>query len=534
MAPDDKLSVDRRTLLKTTGAASAAISVSGLTTATPGRTPGPKEDEVLVGVSAGNDLVETVRPGVPGDAEIVHKNDTLRYVAVKFPEAGSQAMDNFIAGIQQRDGVKYAEVNTTHEAFFTPNDPRYGDQCMPQTINADTAWDTTLGDSGVTLSVVDTGVQYDHEDLSGNYRSNPGYDFVDSDSDPYPDDTSSEYHGTHVSGIAGAVTDNGTGIAGVSDSTLINGRALDESGRGSTSDIADAVEWSADEGADAVNLSLGGGGYTSTMKNAVGYAVNNGCLPIAAAGNDGSYGISYPAKYDECLAVSAIDCNENFSSFSQYGPNVDVTAPGVDVLSTTTDARGSYERLSGTSMATPVVTGVAGLIEARWGDLSPNQLRNHITGTAVDVGLSSDEQGCGRVDADNAVTTDPANRSSDCGAGGGGGGGSCGDTSTSGSVDSSLDGYWDSECWTWAWEYTDPCEVVVDLDGPSDADFDLYVNDGRAQCPTTSDYDYRSISTDSQETVTISNPDTSTDLYVLVDSYSGSGSYTLSITEKTD
>jgi serine protease len=533
MPSEDNLPVDRRTLLKVTGAAGAAVSVSGLATATPGREPGPKEDEVLVGVSAGKDLVGTVRPAVPSGAEIVHKNDTLRYVAVKFPEAGSTAMERFMGAVQERDGVKYAEVNATHEAFYTPNDPRYGDQCAPQTVNANNAWDTTLGDSGVLLSVVDTGVQYDHEDLSGDFRSNPGYDFVDNDSDPYPDDTTNEYHGTHVSGIAGAVTDNGTGVAGISNPTLINGRALDESGSGSTSDIADAIEWSANEGAEAVNLSLGGGGYNSTMKNAVSHAVNNGCLPIAAAGNDGSSGISYPAAYDECLAVSAIDCNGNFASFSQYGPEVDVTAPGVDVLSTTTDARGSYERLSGTSMATPVVTGVAGLIEAQWGDLTPNQLRNHITGTAVDIGLSSDQQGCGRVDAQNAVETDPANRSSDCGAGGGGGG-SCGDRSTTGSVDSSLDGYWDSECWYWNWEYSNPCEIVVDLDGPADADFDLYVNEGTGDCPSPSSYTHRSISTDSQETITIQDPDTSQPLYITVDSYSGSGSYTLTITEKAE
>jgi serine protease len=185
-------------------------------------------------------------------------------------------------------------------------------------------------------------------------------------------------------------------------------------------------------------------------------------------------------------------------------------------------------------MATPVTSGVAGLTLAQW-NLTNSELRKHLKGTAEDIGLSSKEQGCGQVNAYNAVTTDPANRSTDCAAsgGGGGGGGSCGDTSTSGSVDSSLDGYWDSECWTWAWEYSDPCEVVVELDGPSDADFDLYVTDGEGQCPTTSDYDYRSISTDSQETICIDNPDTSTDLYILVDSYSGSGSYDLTVTEKT-
>jgi serine protease len=522
----------RRGFLKTTGTAAGAASLSGLVSATPGRDPGPKEDEILVGVTGTEDDIEArVARHVPGNAEISHTNENLSYVAVKFPSAAADtARQNFIAAVTKDEKVKYAEKNETFETQLSVDDPKEPDQCSLDLINARAAWDTTLGSSNVTLAVIDTGAEYTHPDLDGNFRSDPGYDFVDNDGDPIPDVASDEYHGTHVAGIAGAETNNGTGVAGVSQSELISGRALDENGSGSTADIADAVEWAADQGADVINMSLGGGGYTSTMKNAVSYASNNGATIVCAAGNDYGSSVSYPAAYSECIAVSAVDCNGNLANFSNVGSEIEVAAPGVDYLSTTTQARGSYERLSGTSMASPCAAGVAALIIDQWGTNNADT-RAHLKATANDTSLSSSEEGSGIVDAQAAVETDPANT----GGGGGGGGddggdGGSGDTTT-GSVDDSLSSYADSDCWTWAWEYSNPSQVVIELDGPSSADFDLYANDGTGSCPTTSSYDYRSWSTDSQESITIDNPDTSTDLYMLVDSYSGSGNYTLTITE---
>jgi len=515
--------VGRRTVLKTVGVVGATAAMGTTVSATPGRTPGAKEGEVLVGVSAtADDIGSTVAQYVPGNAEVVHTNETLRYVAVKFPSTADEtARKNFMAAVTEKDHIKYAEENATFETQVSPSDPQFSDQYAPQQVNADQAWDRTLGDSSVTIAVVDTGAQYDHPDLQGNYEADPGRDFVDSDSDPYPDVPQEEYHGTHVSGCAAAVVDNGTGVAGQGNSSLINGRALDENGSGSTADIADAVEWAADQGADIINMSLGGGGYTSTMKNAVGYAQSNGSLVICAAGNDGTRGVSYPAAYSECMAISAVDSNEQLASFSQYGDGVELCAPGVDVLSTTTETRGGYEQLSGTSMATPVTSGVAGLTLAKW-SLANNELRSHLKNTAADIGLSSDEQGSGQADAYAAVTTDPS--------GDGGGDGGSGDTTT-GSVDGTLSSYADYDDYTWAWTYSNPSQVVVELDGPADADFDLYVNTGTTQNASPSNYDYGSYSMDSQEQITIDAPDDSTDMQIDVDSYSGSGSYTLTITE---
>nr|BAA10958.1 serine protease halolysin R4 [Haloferax mediterranei ATCC 33500] len=511
---------DRRSFLRL-AAAAGLTGMAGVTSATPGRSPGPKKDEILVGVTSTADSPrKAVADAVPGNAEIVHENETLSYAAVKFPsKAPKQARENFISAITKRDEVKYAEKNATHEALYTANDPKYGSQYAPQQVNADSAWDTTLGSSSVKIAVVDQGVKYDHPDLSSQFGSNKGRDFVDNDGDPYPDLLSDEYHGTHVAGIAAGTTDNNEGIGGISNSTLLSGRALSESGSGSTSDIADAIEWAADQGADVINLSLGVGGYSSTMKNAVSYATQQGSLVVAAAGNDGRQSVSYPAAYSECVAVSALDPDETLASYSNYGSEIDLAAPGTNVLSCWTTST-EYNEISGTSMATPVVSGVAGLALAVH-NLSPAGLRNHLKNTAVDIGLSSTKQGSGRVDAANAVTTDP-------GDGGGGGGGGSKETTYDGTLSSSSD----SNCVSHSWNYSSPSQVVIDLSGPSSADFDLYATEGSGTCPTTRSYDYRSWSYDSTEQIVIDNPDTSADLGILVDSYSGSGSYTVTITEK--
>lgn len=511
--------LDRRTFLQLSGLAGLA-SFTGFASATPGREPGAKSDELLAGVSAtASSPRAEVNSHIPDKARIVHENNTLGYVAVKpSKQDNGQAHQSLKQAAKNKGSVKYVEPNSTHRAFYTPNDPKYGDQYADQMVNAPTAWEETLGDSGVTIAVVDQGVKYDHPDLSGNMASDPGRDFVDSDGDPYPDNLSEEIHGTHVAGIAAAGVDNGTGVSGIGNSTIISGRALSESGRGSTSDIADGIQWAADQGADVINLSLGGGGSNQTMKNAVSYATSNGALVVAAAGNSGERGVSYPAAYSECVAVSALDSDESLASYSQYGDKIELAAPGTDVLSAWTDD--GYNKISGTSMATPVVAGVAGLTLAKW-DLTNSELRSHLKNTAADIGLSSDKQGSGRVDAGNSVTTQP-------GDGGGGGGG--GD-STSDSVSSSLSGRGDSNCRSWNWEYSDTSQVVVELDGPSGSDFDLFVNEGIGSCPSRSNHTHNSWSNDSQESITIDNPDTSTALYILSESYSGSGEYTLTVTE---
>lgn len=401
-------SASRRSFLKTLGLGLGTTGLLGAgsktTSARSQRQRGAKPDELLVGMAPSASTAEavaSVRRELPSQAEIVHQNDALGYMAVRLSkQTNSQTRTRLRSAFQQRSAIAYVEQNATYQVSLTPNDTSFGSQYAPQQVRAPTAWETTLGSESVTISIVDQGVQYDHPDLTAQFGSTAGYDFVDNDTDPYPDSLSEENHGTHVVGIASATTNNETGIAGMSNSRLLSARAFSEAGSGSTSDIADAIQWSADQDADLLNLSFGGGGYTQTLKSAVSYALNNGALPIAAAGNDSSE-VGYPASYDECIAVSAVDETEQLARFSNYGPEIDVTAPGVEVLSTVPD--NSYGNLSGTSMSCPAATGVAGLGLAVDSDLSAEGLRTRLQETAVDIGLSDTEQGAGQVDAANIV-----------------------------------------------------------------------------------------------------------------------------------
>jgi serine protease len=399
---DRDTSTDRRSVVQALGAL-ASLAAAGVTKAVPGRQPGPKEDELLVGTAPSASVestAEDARKNAPANVVVSHRNERLGYMAIELPdEASAQARASVKKALEKRPTVAYVEENVTYETQVAPNDPYFDSQYAPEQVNAPSAWDTTFGSTDVTVAIIDTGAEYTHEDLSVLYASDPGYDFVDDDGDPYPDSGAS--HGTHVSGCASADTDNGIGVTGISDSRLINARCLGGSGGGSLSDIADGIQWAADQGADVINMSLGGGGYTQTVKNAVSYAADRGSLLVAAAGNDGQASVSYPAAHEECVAVSALDPDENLASFSNYGDAIEVAAPGVNVLSTYPGD--DYRELSGTSMASPVAAGVAALGLATDPGLSASQLRQRLADTAVDIGLPRDQQGAGRVDAANIV-----------------------------------------------------------------------------------------------------------------------------------
>ncbi|GAA0471505.1 hypothetical protein GCM10008985_30470 [Halococcus dombrowskii] len=352
-----------------------------------------KQNELLVGVAPSANARQTAQQALPSEARIIDENDTLGYVRAELPDRSSASATASVASsVASRRGVEYAERNAVYEMLAVPNDPRFGDQYAPEMVNAPAAWETTFGESDVTVAVVDQGIKYDHPDLETNVADGYGHDFVDNDDDPYPDTLSDEQHGTHVAGIVASGTDNNTGIAGISNATLLSVRTLDKSETGSTADIADGIQWAADNGADIINLSLGGG-FTETLQKAVSYAHEKGALLVAAAGNDGGP-VNYPAAYDECLAVSALDPDDSLASYSSKGPEIELAAPGTNLLSTWTDD--GYETLSGTSMAAPVVSGIAALTLSR-DDLSNEEVRSRLKNTAVDVGLSDDKQGTGQV-----------------------------------------------------------------------------------------------------------------------------------------
>ncbi len=277
-------------------------------------------------------------------------------------------------------------------------------------INISSAWESCFQGQGITVAVIDTGVDLDHPDLQANIVS--GKSFVSGVSSPDDD----YGHGTHVAGTVAAVNNNG-GVIGVAPkASIMPVKVLNSSGSGSTFAVADGIEWAADNGAKVINLSLASTGNSSTLKAAVDYAYNKGILVVAAGGNcsDSSYALNgctyqdqpvYPAAYSNVIAVASTTSSDSQSSFSNQGSYIDIAAPGSSIYSPY--YLGSYTTMSGTSMASPHVAGLAALIWSQDTSLTQQQVWTQIIGTAQDLGTSGwDSQfGYGRINAAAAMGT---------------------------------------------------------------------------------------------------------------------------------
>src|SRR2546427_2439118 len=330
----------------------------------------------------------------------------LNAVLVGLPPQSSSIVET-IRKAQTISGVKYAEPNYVYRAFRVPNDPFFSTkQWGPQKINAPGAWDVTTGSANSVVTVVDTGVSSTNPEFSGKLLT--GTNCV-SPGGVTDDDNG---HGTHVAGIAAAIGDNGTGIAGIAwAASILPIKVLDASGSGTNADVACGIQAGADFAASnpgmrvVENLSLGGPAYSQLMKDAVDYALQSNVLVVAAAGNDGKATVLFPAGYPGVMAVGATTPANERATFSTYGSHLSVVAPGVDIYSTYLG--GSYKYLSGTSMAAPHVSGTAALVRARNAGLSPAQVRSQIEQTATRLGGSgfNHQFGWGLVNAAAAVGT---------------------------------------------------------------------------------------------------------------------------------
>ena len=277
-------------------------------------------------------------------------------------------------------------------------------------IKAVDAWTVAKGDAGTVIAIIDTGVDRTHPDLAAKVLD--GYDFANGDDNPDDD----VWHGTHVAGIAAADTNNSIGTAGVAwNCSILPVKVTDASGDGYYSWIIDGIIYAADHGAAVINISLGGNVDDPLLKDACQYAHDKGVVIAAAAGNDGTLGVLYPAAYDEyVLAVAASDCNDAITSFSSYGPEVDVAAPGLMILAPAPQwyvGAGylPYVFGSGTSMASPHVAGMAALLKTAKPDLPVDDLMKLIRYTADDINKTvypgrDDHAGYGRINMTRALT----------------------------------------------------------------------------------------------------------------------------------
>ena len=257
--------------------------------------------------------------------------------------------DAVIAELKKDPMVEYAGRVGYVRAAFDPDDPRFGEQWNLPAISAPDAWDTTKG-KGAKVGIIDTGIEKTHPDLKGKVIA--GKDFTCKEGDANergpctPTFQDENGHGTHVAGIVAAITDNKIGVAsGCPDCGLIIAKALTapegSEAHGTTDDIAEAIIWAVDQGAQVINMSLtvndepGTGNFTcgayKELKDAVNYAWDKGAVVVAAAGNEGKNSVTYPGGFENVIAVGAVDENNKKGDFSNYGADwVDVAAPGVD------------------------------------------------------------------------------------------------------------------------------------------------------------------------------------------------------------
>ncbi len=301
----------------------------------------------------------------------------------------------------------------------SPNDPQMGKQWHHEKVNSVAGWAKEQGDKDFILAVTDTGVDFKHPDLAAKLM--PGYNTVDGN-DIVEDGNG---HGTHCIGIAAAITNNGVGVAGMAPNVkVLPIQVLSKSGSGSYASVAEGIVQAADRGAKVISMSLGGPSSSAALTDAVNHAINKGALVVVAMGNS-AHGSddapvarpSYPAATPGVMSVGASDSKDKAARFTQAGKWISVIAPGVDIHATfPTYATGmpglSYGAISGTSMATPLVAGLAALVWSQNPKMTAQQVRERIESTSDDLGPDGYDIlfGHGRVNAARALgASAPAN-----------------------------------------------------------------------------------------------------------------------------
>lgn len=344
------------------------------------------------------------------------------------PVPAGDTIQSFLEKLKNDPDVEFAEPNGVLRALVAPNDPLYASQFEFDTshINVEAAWDITTGDTDVIVAVVDSGVDYTHTDLNSSMWTNPSPsgnsgvrgttieidwngdgDCVDSFSsvgdeqcasnDP-ADDFTGEFHGTRVSGIIAAETNNAQGMAGIArDCKVMAVKALNNIGAGSYSAIAEGIIYAADNGASVINLSLGGTSNdpSGAVQAAIRYAIyEKNAVVVAASGNSGnSVGVNFPASIEDVIAVGATNSNNTLASFSCTGNELDLVAPGVGI--TTTYPTNTNDTDDGTSFSAPMVSGVAALIRSIRPTMTAREITNYLNFTATDLGSAGFDTGYG-------------------------------------------------------------------------------------------------------------------------------------------
>jgi subtilisin family serine protease len=322
--------------------------------------------------------------------------DGRKIMTLKVPEG--QSPEQVISEVSGMPGVLLAEHDHKLKRDYVPQDSGFSYQWFHQKINTPAAWDQTKGSASITVAVIDDTVDIYHPDLRNRIVS--PYDAARNSSMlSYPDGD----HGTHIAGIIAAAMDNGIGGTGIAPRVNIMPINVFIGDNADTSDLIAAIEYAINHNANIINLSLGFYQYSSLLNQVIQKAYQKGIIIVAAAGNDSTSQASYPAAFDHVISVSSINDSNYLSDYSNYGTTIDLAAPGERIYSTIPG--GAYDFMSGTSMAAPIVTGVAALVWSQNPELTPKQVEESLFYTATDLGVRGKDSffGYGLVNAKNAI-----------------------------------------------------------------------------------------------------------------------------------
>ena len=356
----------------------------------------------------------------------------LTYLLKIDENASSKAdvRDRVMEYLHEMEFIEYVEYLPIFEMTAEPNDPSYSQQWHLPKINASSAWDISLGNPNVVIAIVDDAVRRDHEDLQSIIFTNPneipgngldddnngyiddvnGWDAANLDNDASPPPNNLFYHGTHVAGIASAVTNNVKGIASIGHGTSI--LPVKTKWDASTGPYLQAtlqgIDYAISCGyTDVVNMSFGSSSYYITFQNLINAGHALGIVFVAAAGNSNTSAPHYPSAYNHVISVAASNQNDIKAGFSNYGPSVDVTAPGTNILSTVAASATSYDNLQGTSMASPLVAGLCGLMLSYDPSANPEEIEFCLKMSADNIDVLNPgyvgQLGAGRINATMAL-----------------------------------------------------------------------------------------------------------------------------------
>ena len=334
------------------------------------------------------------------DAAKPYADSTFLYLTIQehSPAGIDQSLDIALGILSDTEGV--VELDGVGFAGAVPNDPSYHLQWNHQNIQSEPAWDMTQGNSSIVVAVLDTGINTTLTEFSGRIVS--GYDYANNDSDPADD----QGHGTKVASVIAATGNNGTDIAGVDwNCGIMPVKVLHSSGTGYYSWWASGVDFARTNGANVINLSAGGGGSSSSLTNAINNALNADIVFVTITHNDGTSTITYPGNLPQVITVGATDRNDTRAYFSNWGPEIDLVAPGTGSI-ITLDINGALSIGTGTSYAAPQVAGAAALLLSLDPNLTESEVADLLISGVDDVGSTGFDEfyGWGRLNIYNSLS----------------------------------------------------------------------------------------------------------------------------------